>query len=75
MTTPTPDVIEFLPLAEGQPHAISLLYGLAGVCKALEVLTVQGETDSNLIGNLCTAADALASELLRRVGGCPVTTA
>jgi len=72
MTTRT-DTIEFLPAAEGQPGATALLFGLAGVCRALEVLSVTGDPDRELIGNLCTAADALASELAYRVGACPVT--
>lgn len=73
MTTAKPETLEFLPASAGEPPAVALLYGLAGACRALEVLTCQGEDDRDLIGNLASAADSLARLLVHRMGSAPVT--
>lgn len=68
-----PETLDFLAAQEHEPSAAQLLYGLAGACHALEVLTIQGEDDRNLIGNLASAADALAQLLVHRLGSAPFT--
>jgi hypothetical protein len=70
-----PENLRFLPARDDEPSAERLLFALAGVAQALDLLTIQGEDDRNLIGNLATAADSLARLLVHRLGSCPVEVA
>lgn len=67
MSTET-ETLQFLAASEHEPSTGEIIFGLAGACHALEVLTAQGEDDRNLVGNLATAAYALARLLVHRMG-------
>lgn len=69
----TPETLEFTSPRPGEPSAVVLLYGLAGVTAALEEVTTTGDGDREQIGNLACAADALAKLLVHRMANCPAT--
>lgn len=54
-----------------QPATAMLLFGLRGVCRALEERTVVNDADRETIGDLAVAADALAKMVVHRMGQVP----